>query len=433
MRLTTASISVVLLAAFSAGAALDEDWVELAAGDLCWAEMARFGDDLYVVWVDWTTERLMFLRRDPGGASAPLAISSGADFPSYPRVYAHERDVHVAWVEDGTLSMRTSRDRGATFGSPVPVSGPLPGGPAAITWSGGRLHVAWTWSEEDEIGGVAVAVSPNRGASFLPPLRLDDGAGHGDVRIAAHGNGVHVLWDDSWRNDDPRARIRSSRDHGKSYGPLTILSPYASDWPTVFVGSVHAHANRVFVHWEQMDWIFGGARWRTHFFARSLDRGQSFGTSILATGGYLQIGPGRLAASHHHLAFAWEAHDSDDLFSPSELFLRESFDGGSTFGPAVDLSQSPGTWSQLLGLDVDGRRTHVVWREAMTTPGGSQWFRGVTVEDGVPGPSVDLMEDTIDVEVVAFSAVDGHLDILALQWTPSVYRLLHRHGRGTLH
>src|SRR5690606_16252801 len=134
MRLTTASISVVLLAAFSAGAALDEDWVELAAGDLCWAEMARFGDDRYVVWGDWTTERLMFLRRDPGGASAPLAISSGADFPSYPRVYAHERDVHVAWMEDGTTSMRTRRDRGTTFRYSLPASWPLTGGPRATTW-----------------------------------------------------------------------------------------------------------------------------------------------------------------------------------------------------------------------------------------------------------------------------------------------------------
>ena len=432
MRLTIASIFIFLLAASSAGAALDEDWVELAAGDVSWAEMARSGDVLYVVWVDGAPGTLMFLRRDGGGSSAPLAISSGAFF-SYPRVYAHERDVYVAWVENETLLLRTSRDSGLTFGPAVAVSGPFPGGPMALAWSGGRLHIAWTWSDDDEIGGVAVAVSQDRGASFLPPIRLDVPPGHGDVRIAAHGNGVHVLWDDSWRNDDPHARIRSSRDHGKSYGPLRTVSSHASDWPVTFVGSVHAHANRVFLHWEQTDWNFGGARWRTHFFARSPDRGQSFDTSILTTGGYLQIGPGRMVASQHHLAFVWESHDSDDIFSPSELFLRESFDGGSTFGPAIGLSQSPATWSQLLGVDVEGGRTHVIWREAIAAPGGFQWFRGMTVENGVPGPFVHLLDDALDVEVDAFSAVDGHIDILALQRTPSGNRLLHRHGRGTLH
>jgi hypothetical protein len=426
-----AMVSLSLLVAFPAGAAMDEDWTELAVGDLSWAEMARSGDDLYVVWMDWTTESLLFLRHD--GNSTPIVISSGSGFPSYQRVFAHERYVHVAWVENETLWMRTSGDRGASFGPAVAVSGPFPGGPMDIAWSSGRLHVAWTWSDDDEIGGVAVATSQNRGSSFSAPIRLDGAMGHGDARIAAHGNGVHVFWDDSWRNDDPMARIRSSRDHGGSFGPLTILSPDSSDWPEAFVGSAHAHANRVVVHWEQRDWIFGGARWRTHYFARSLDRGGSFGSTILATGGDLELGPGRLAASKDHLAFVWELRDSPDYFSPSELFLRESFDGGQTFGPAVDLSQSPATWSMLLGVDVEGKKTHVIWREALPAPGGFQWFRGMTIENGVPGPFVHLMDDTTDVEVSAFSAVDGHIDILALEWTPSGYRLLHRHGVGSMH
>lgn len=433
-RTILAVVSFSLLAASSAGAALDGDWTEIAVGDLSTGGLARSGDDLYIVWKDWMTDSIMFLRHD--GNSPPMVMSGGTGFTAHPRVYANGGDVHVAWVEDQTLYVRTSRNRGATFGPAIAVSHPHLGGPASITFSSGRLYISWAWTEDDEIGGAGVVVSKDRGSSFSAPIRLDDPTrGHGDTRIVAHGADVHVLWDDSWRNDDPSIRIRSSRNHGKTFSPLQIISTDLSDWSESYVGNAHAHGNRILVHWDQTDQNFGGSfdRWRSHFFARSLDRGNTFASTVLASGGHLELGPGQMAASKKHVAFVWEAHASDDILAPSELFLRESFDWGATFGPPMDLTQSPATWSRLLGVDVDGDKTHVIWREAPTAPGGFEWFRGMTIQNGVPGPFVHLMDDTIDVDVSAFSTVDGHIDILVIEDTPSGERLLYRHGFGSMH
>lgn len=422
-------VVVSLFLAPPAVAALDEDWTTVAQGDLFWMEMDRSGEDLHLVWVELSTGELVYLHHD--GISTPMALSGPGGFAAYPKLLADGSDVHVAWVEAGTLYVRTSRDRGASFGPAVDVSAPHRGGPSVLAKSGGRLYVAWAYAEEDEIGGVAVAVSKDRGASFDAPLRLDDGRGHGDTRIASHGNGVHVVWDDGWQNDDPRIRIRSSRNHGKRFAPMQILSPYESSWAQAEVGAIHAHANRVYLGWNQRDqevWPFWTS---TIYFARSLDRGQRFEAPVVIA--REDEASGRMAASKKHIAFVWEPRDPFSSFYTSELHLRESFDGGDSFGDAIDVSQSPATTSQLLGLEVEGPRTHVIWREALPAPGGYQWFRGMTIENGSLGPFVHLMDDTIDVEEVELQVEDGHIDLLALEWTPAGYRLLYRHGSGTLH
>lgn len=376
MRTFWAAVLLAVLPLLPAKAALDEDWTTIAVGDLFQARMDRSGNDLFFVWVDATTGDVVFQRH---GDSAPI-VMSGGDFAGFPTLLAEKSDVHVAWMENGKLYVRTSR---------------------------------------------------NRGASFADPIRLDDDRGHGDARIAAHGNGVHVVWDDWWRNDDPRIRIRSSRAHGKNFGPMQILSPYESSWSQADVGQIHAHANRVYLGWNQRDQDVWPNWTSTLYFARSLDRGQSFEAPVVIA--MEDAAHGKMAASKKHVAFVWEPRDPFSSFYTSELYLRESFDGGDSFGTAIDISQSPATASQLLGLEVDGGKTHVIWREALPAPGGFQWFRGMTIENGVPGPFVHLMDDTIDVLEVEFQAKYGHIDILALEWTSTGYRLLYRHATGTFH
>lgn len=419
-----------LLLASPAFAALDQDWTQIAFGEISRIGMDRSGDDLYFVWDDFGADQILFLRL---GDPQPTVISTGV-FSRFPTVHAHNDDVHVVWEQGQRLHVRTSRDRGASFGPAVEVSGPFRGGLSAVATSGGRLYVAWEFTIEDELGGVALVVSKDRGASFSPALRLDEDSGHGETRIAAHGNGVHVFWDDNFKNEDPRARIRTSRNHGKSFGPMTVLSPHPLDWPAAAVGHVFAHGNRVFLNWSQDDRDFGPPPiFRTHHFARSLDHGGSFESTVIATGDSSVLGPARMDAAKKHIAYVWEVHAFGDFFAPSELLLRESMDGGATFGPAIDITESPATWSKLLGMGVDEEKTHLFWREALPAPGGFQWFRGMTIEGGVPGPFVHLMDDTIDVEEADLMAKEGHIDLYALEWTPTGYRLLYRHGMDSLH
>lgn len=75
----------------------------------------------------------------------------------------------------------------------------------------------------------------------------------------------------------------------------------------------------------------------------------------------------------------------------------------------------------------------MIWREAIPASGGFQWFRGMTIEGGVAGPFVHLMDDTSGIQVEAFLATDGHIDILAVEEGATGSRLLHRHGTGSLH
>jgi hypothetical protein len=117
----------------------------------------------------------------------------------------------VSWVDaSGRVTLRLSRDGGATFGPPARLGTALKGFGASLGFSSGALVAAW------EAPGGAITVRRNSAAgsgSWTAPVSLDKAAEGFPAAVAARGSAVIVAYtvalDGKWR-----AVVRVSTDRG---------------------------------------------------------------------------------------------------------------------------------------------------------------------------------------------------------------------------
>lgn len=180
-------------------------------------ESAALADDgaLHAVWLDG---------RDRPRQDVYHAIWRGTDSPIETRVAAnvcfccktaivsHGRDVYVAWrhlfgggVRD--IAVARSPDGGATFAAPVRVSvdnwkiDACPDdGPAMAVDARGVLHIVWPTLVHDAAGdriAIFAAESTDGGATFTPRRRVDTAtASAAHPRLALGAAGAAVVWDE---------------------------------------------------------------------------------------------------------------------------------------------------------------------------------------------------------------------------------------------
>jgi hypothetical protein len=134
------------------------------------------------------------------------------------------RRVNGEWQEPGTV-----HDDGWVIRA-CPVNGP------AVAAEGDHVVVAWfTAAGGGDVGRVLAAVSTDGGASFGPPVRVDDGRGMGRVGVVMLDGGEALV---TWlEGADDGAEIRTRRVGDGAAGPsaalATTLAARASGFPRV--------------------------------------------------------------------------------------------------------------------------------------------------------------------------------------------------------
>src|SRR5712692_5167514 len=69
---------------------------------------------------------------------------------------------------------------------------------------------------------------------------------------------------------------------------------------------------------------------------------------------------GTIAVSGSNVYAAWWNNKTGDF----EVMFRASADNGHTFGPKINLSDSPGVDSTAAQIDAEGKNVYVIWWEA---------------------------------------------------------------------
>lgn len=173
---------------------------------------------------------------------------------------AGDGTIYVAWrailpgdVRDVVVTR--SSDGGTTWDAPARVRADgwvYPGcphaGPSLEVDARGVLHVAW-WTGKEGEAGVYYARSEDGGRSFTArEMEVGERASPAHVQLALGGEGaVYVAWDDGL-GAMPRVLGRRSRDGGRRFGPVELLSEpgVAASFPVVAV-----HGDSVAVAWSQ--------------------------------------------------------------------------------------------------------------------------------------------------------------------------------------
>ncbi len=218
----------------------------------------------------------------------------------------------------------------------------------------------WRRSVGNERGDVLFRASHDYGRSFGSILDLTPGTTlFGPARIAARGETVHVIWDDSSSADDPALFYRRSPNGGTSFEDARLLSGPRADVASGFDIALEGDA----VH---VTWPAGGGV----FHARSLDEGATFEPAVNLSESLGLTGaptPLLVRGNRVYLATASFAEGRQ------EILLTQSFDRGETFLAPVNVSESPGG-SFAPQLVRAGSGVRVFWlrgasRTSTSTPG----------------------------------------------------------------
>jgi len=192
------------------------------------------------------------------------------------------------------------------FGTPINVNRDVAGSVSPqLTVADGHVYVGWVGAGATG-QNIFVGASGDNGASFRAPVVVaspvfDPFNRFGpELRLTASGSHVYAVWQDFGSNGEPDVVLKGSTDNGATFGPPINLS-------------------------------------------------NSAGTSIEP----------RIAVSGDHVYVVWTEYIN---FS-AEIFLRASADGGATFGPAVNLSQTEFRHSSEPDLAATDSHVYVVWRE----------------------------------------------------------------------
>jgi hypothetical protein len=196
-------------------------------------------------------DRLVYQRSRDGGASwgRERALFTGnAEYPNViPNLAIDARGpvVAVAWRSKGpkgtSLWVRTSKNRGFTFGPRVEVASSGPGlGVPAVTVGDGAIVVGWTSRRK---GVVKVARSTNGGKTFKKTIEIAStklsidcrtNVPDGLVGLTSSGSRIHVAWSHAGTRKCQAGMIkmRTSQDQGKSWGrQRTVTKKRSYGWP----------------------------------------------------------------------------------------------------------------------------------------------------------------------------------------------------------
>ena len=182
----------------------------------------------------------------------------GVTFSPDSKVYFSMRSVFADGSRDGTVAR--SDDGGKTFGPRVPVSDQhwnikaCPLKPTTLTTDkDGRVFAVW-FAGERQPSGVYFARSEDGGKTFGNRQRLHAEAkqsDHAQIAIAKDGR-VVVAWD-ARVGEVRRIYLRTSTDHGQTFGAITELAAPAgmADYPVLGIGKT----GQVVLAWQQNNQI----------------------------------------------------------------------------------------------------------------------------------------------------------------------------------
>jgi hypothetical protein len=343
---------------------------------------------LHVAWADDTgaaNTRILYSRSFDQGASftAPVVISTGAGAALRPRLATQGGSVHLVWMQDDAtakeIMFSRSVDGGQSFSSPVNLSqtaGESQEGRVAAAPNGSVFVV---WDEASPSRHIAMRRSLNGGADFeaqstiVPVLMTgssDPNAPTGartpypGVAVDPGSGNVYLVWHDRV-GADLQVRFSRSTDNGASFStPLNVSG-----------AAIHAHCaaisvgptGTVLLAWENRKQITP----HTHdaYVSHSTDGGLSFTSPVNLSNGpswALSDYPWAVQGPSGMVVVGWEDNTTSGNL---EAVIKVSTDGGFTFGPLTNLSNTSTTSTEIVTLFGPDGALYVIWEEQQNPTG----------------------------------------------------------------
>ncbi len=299
---------------------------------------------------------------EPHG-EAPPKLSYGPDGTLY-ALYAVGKVVPGRRFPMSSLRLAKSADDGKTWTAPVTIASDSAFGTrnfhALHVGSDGALYVAWLEASQGK-SKTFLTRSTDQGTTWTTPVAADVNQSCPCCRTAiatADDGTLYLAWRTVLPGNVRDVVVARSSDHGATWAaPVRV---HADDW--VFDGCPHAgpsmqvdSAGTVHIAWWTGKQGAAGT-----FYARSADRGATFGTPIpLGVGEFSAPAHVQLALGQGHTVVAvWD----DGTVRTPKVVMRVSHDNGESFSPAA-LVSTEGRAATFPVLALRDRDLTIAWSE----------------------------------------------------------------------
>jgi len=327
-------------------------------------DVAASGSDVYAVWQDDTTGKtcVFFRRSDDNGATWKPArkLTNGSDGWERPAVAVSDTYAYVVYQEEisgsanNEIYFMKSVDKGETWQAAKRLTNNAGNSESPlITADGSSICVAW----KDYTPGnweIYFRRSTDGGATWKTSKRITNNAGDSyPTSIAVDGQNVFLVWGD----DTPghaEVFFRRSTDGGATWQNAKQLTNSAN--PTSGADIAVDNQN-VFLVWsdDNPDYDI--------YFRRSADGGSSWQAKKKLTSNAGMSGEAEITAMGSNLYLVW---DDDTGMDCTEIFFRQSADGGTTWQATKRLTYTSGcSWHPIVAAN--DARLFVAWDD--DTPG----------------------------------------------------------------
>jgi hypothetical protein len=296
-----------------------------------------------------------------GADSSSQNLSNNLGYSTDAQFAVSQNNVYVVWTDNTTgfkdIYFKRSVDNGTTFGGTENLSNnPGNSTDAQIAVSQNNVYVAWT---DDTTGNrdIFFKKSVDNGTTFAEMKTISTNITNSSsgVQIAAPGNNVHVVWQDSISGSD-EIFYRHSNDTGESFRGVRELSKTLSvNGESALFPRISVIGNNVYVVWQ--DKVSGN---NEIFLRESNDGGNKFsGIKNLSRNNTGDSITPRIASSGNNVIVVW----TDSQPGKAQIFARASTDNAAKFGGIKNVSWSSGR-SYDPQITVGGNNSvYVLWED----------------------------------------------------------------------
>jgi hypothetical protein len=346
----------------------------------------------------------------------------------YGQIAASNNNVYMLWQDsvppgyrNYDIFIKSSRDDGTTFGTPVNLSNnPGFSEHPQIAAYNNKVYAIWA---DDTSGNreVLFTRSEDNGNMFDKINNLSNNTSDSfNQEIAVFGDKVFVVWLDQDENDNTSILLRVSDDGGATFGNTINISSNANQQT---FPKISAYGDNVYVAWNMVKDNLNERGDHGLFFVRSLDSGKSFG-NVIKLNQEDNFGEVQVAAYNETVYVV-----SGGLASAGVdgILFTMSTDGGESFSEPITIDEN-GTLVNPQNVEVGAYNGQVSYISTEISVSGNEEIVLLEMNGSNPIRLVNLSNNAKVSECSSIAITDNNIYVVWEDMSPGNHEILYAKG-----
>ena len=343
--------------------------------DSVYGQVAAWNNNVYMLWQDsmppgYKNYDIFIKSSNDKGTTfgSPVNLSNNSGFSEHPQIAAYDNNVYAIWADDTSgnreVFFTRSEDNSTSFDKTKNLSNNTSDSfNQEIAVFGDNVYVVWLDQDEADNTNILLKSSFDGGATFGRTVHISSDANQETFpKIAAYEDSVYVAWNMAGDNLDERDNeglfFVRSLNGGNTFDNIMKLN-HENDFGELQVAA-----------FDEIVYVVSGGIHSVDvngvFFTRSIDGGRGFSEPVTIDGNATFVNPLNVEVGAYDEQFSYVAAQVTVLGN-EEILLLEMTGNDST--RIINLSNNPKI-SECPSIAMAGDNIYVVWEDM--TPGNHE-------------------------------------------------------------